>query len=255
MDKSISTPSTSPLESIPKELLKLLTAFLSKKSHKALTLALMNKDLLAFYKERVDSILLWVPPPKRPHLKEPEAMYLNGIKSSLKYCRTGWGCTKITTIESASDTSKYASVDAICLNEPFELPKWISKYTERIRHISLSFYNYATNDLSFLEKFTNLETLCFLGVRFNDNMVAMIVSIIVSIISKPQPLFSLILHDCGMRQYLPTIAEACRVENFVLSKCSSFGQITPPSQCRRLKLDCIYESDSINLSNCDASRL
>jgi hypothetical protein len=251
MVKSTSTPSTSPLESIPKELLQLLTTFLSKESHEALTLALMNKDLLTFYKDHVDSILLWVPPPKRSHPKEPEAVYLAAIESSLEYRRIGWGCTKITTIESTLDTSEYPSVDGMCLNEPFKLPEWILEYAERIRHVSLRFLTNTTKDFSFLEKFTKLETLCLLGVKFNDNMVTMIVPII----SGLQSLFCLLLHGCRMGNYLSKITNACKVEIFVLSNCITLGEIMPPSQCRQLKLDRISGFDSVNLSNCDASKL
>jgi hypothetical protein len=247
--ESISTPSTSPLESIPKDLLRLLATFLGKESHKALVLALMNEDLLAFYKhrlQRVDSILLWVPPSKRLHPAEPEAVYLDVIKSSLKYRRIGWGCTEITTIKSTSDTCEYPSVDAIHLTEPFELPVWILKYAVRIRYISLRFFKNTTKDLSFLRKFTNLKTLCLLGVQFNDNMVAMIVPII----SGLQSLFSLLLHGCTIDNYLSKITTACKVTIFVLSQCFSSGEIMPPSQCRQLLFRPIDNIGLLDLSDC-----
>jgi hypothetical protein len=238
MDKSTSTPSTSPLESIPKELLKLLTTFLSKNSQ--LALALTSVKLLFVYKDclrRVGFLLL--------SNTIPTPVYLNDIKSSLKNRRRrrdGWGYTKVDMIVHDLSNLKYPSVDGICLDELFKLPEWISEYAERIRHISLGLFRNSIKDISFLKGFTNLESICLLGAKFNDSMM--------TTFSGLQPLFCLFLDNCKMGDYLPKIAKACKIEKFVLSRCSTKkGKITPPPQCRQLKFDDVDVND-LDLSDC-----
>jgi hypothetical protein len=145
---------------------------------------------------------------------ESNTEYFNCIKSSFENRRTGWRRIKFNIIERTLDTRQNPFVNGgTCLKEPFKLSEWISEYTESINHVSLEFLKNTTKDISFLGNFPNLESVCFLGAKFNDNMMAMIVPII----SGLQSLFCL-LHNCKMGNYLSKIAKACKTKIFVLLK-------------------------------------
>jgi hypothetical protein len=116
MGKSISTPSTSHLESTSKDVLIITTTFLDNNSQ--LELAHTCKKLLNVYKaclQKVDFLLLCT--------TKSDAKYFNWIKPSLGICRTGWRRTKVSSIKVSNfDTCEYPFVNGIYLEEPFELP-------------------------------------------------------------------------------------------------------------------------------------
>jgi hypothetical protein len=125
--------------------------------------------------------------------------------------RTSWKCMEVTIIVRDLNNFGCPFANSIYLKAPFQLSSLTLKHAKSFNYVSLELLEGdIAPSVSFLENFSNLESVWFLQAEFNDSMLIMISKLI---------LLRSLRHKCEMGNYLSEIAKTCTIKDFDLSEC------------------------------------